>query len=314
MITEFVITAGESRKRLDHFLVHREPQISRSGIQRLIQLGRIRVNARPVKPGRKVKSGDRITIDPPEPQRLVVEGHPVPLDVVYEDDWLIVVNKPPGVVVHPTSGHWSGTLMNALLAHFHSGENRPRSQALAIRPGLVHRLDKETSGVMVVAKTSEAHRKMAGLFERQAISRVYQALVLGIPNEDHGVITRSIGRDRRYSKNFSVDGIDAKSAVTEYGVLQPLGSVASLVRLIPRTGRTHQLRLHMAAIGCPILGDATYGGERVCRIGTMAIRRGMLHAHTLGFQHPYSQEYHEFSASVPADMQSVLTVLLPPHT
>lgn len=302
MITEFVVTAGETRKRLDQFLVHRERDMSRSGLQRLIGLGRIRVNAQVVKSSQKIKPGDRITMDTPQPGPLLVNGEAVPLEILHEDEALLVLNKPAGIVVHPASGNWSGTLVNALLAHFHAqGNSRPLKGGKA-QPGLVHRLDKDTSGVMVIAKTDHAHRVLAAQFEAHSIIRQYEALVWGVPQHDHGVIELAIGRDRVEGKKVSSNTGRPQSAVTEYRVAQKFGNLASHVLLSPRTGRTHQLRAHMASLGCPILGDETYGDQKVCRVMKVSIPRVLLHAKTLGFQHPLSGMFQKYSVNPPSDM------------
>jgi 23S rRNA pseudouridine1911/1915/1917 synthase len=305
MITEFVVTAGETRKRLDQFLVHRERDISRSGLQRLIELGRIRVNAQVVKPSQKIKPGDRITMDTPQPGPLLVNGEAVPLEILHEDEALLVLNKPAGIVVHPASGNWSGTLVNALLAHFHAEGDSGTLNGGKAKPGLVHRLDKDTSGVMVIAKTDHAHRALAAQFEEHSIIRMYEAFVWGAPRHDHGVIKLAIGRDQIEGKKVSSNTARPQSAVTEYRVLQKLGNLASHVMLSPRTGRTHQLRAHMASLGCPILGDETYGDQKVCRVKEIGMPRVMLHARTLGFQHPLSGTFQEYLVRLPSDMQVI---------
>ena len=306
MITEFVVTAGEARKRLDQFLVHRERDMSRSGLQRLIELGRIRVNARVVKPSQKIKPGDHITMDTPQPGPLLVNGEAVPLEILHEDEALLVVNKPAGIVVHPASGNWSGTLVNALLAHFHGkGDSEAHCKSGKAKPGLVHRLDKDTSGVMVIAKTDHVHRVLAAQFEAHSITRIYEALLWQIPRQNHGVIELAIGRDRVDAKKISSNTGRPQSAVTEFRVLQKSGNFASHVMLFPRTGRTHQLRAHMASLGCPILGDETYGDQKVGRVKEIGIPRVMLHARTLGFQHPLSGLFQEYLVSLPSDMQMI---------
>lgn len=309
MITEFVVTAGETHKRLDQFLVNRERDMSRSRLQRLIELGRIRVNARVVKPSHTIKPGDHITMDTPQPGPLLVKGEVVPLEILYEDDVLLVLNKPAGVVMHPASGNWSGTVVNALLAHVQaSGEAGALNERMAL-PGLVHRLDKDTSGVLMVAKTDYALRALAAQFEKHSITRIYQALVWGVPRHEQGVIELPIGRDRGEGKKVSSNTAQPQQAVTEYRVVQT-GGLASQVMLFPRTGRTHQLRVHLASLGCPILGDTMYGGSTVCRVGEIDIPRVMLHAQTLGFRHPVSDAYQEYSSECPIGMQMVLDSLL----
>ena len=303
MITEFFITPGEQRKRLDQFLVHREPEISRSSLQRLIELGRIRVNEKIAKPSQKIKAGDHITMDVPQPGQLEINGSPVPLEILYEDETLIVTNKPAGIVVHPTSGNWTGTLLNSLLAHF---ENTQQSH---LNPGMVHRLDKDTSGIMVVAKNPEAHRALAFQFEHHTITRTYEALTWGAPPDDDGVITLAIGRDITNPKKHSGHTDMAHHAITNYHVSHRYGDIASHLILHPQTGRTHQLRVHLASLNVPILGDRVYGGDQVASTEMPGIPRLMLHAQTLGFQHPTSGIFQEYTISCPPDMQTVRQTL-----
>lgn len=310
MITEFLVTPGEIPKRLDRFLVHRERDISRSSLQRLIELGRIRVNAKLVKSSQKIKPGDCITMDTPQPGPLLVSGKVVPLDILHEDEALLVLNKPAGIVVHPASGHWTGTLVNALLAHFQSKELSAGCVRGVVKPRVVHRLDKDTSGVMVIAKTGLAHRGLAAQFEKHAVPRMYEAFVRGLPPREHGVIDTAIGRDQREGKMMSCNTARSRRAITEYRVVQNIGIRASRLLLFPRTGRTHQLRAHLASIGCPILGDEMYGGLDARRFTETDIPRVMLHARALGFQHPVSATAHEFSVGLPSDMHVVLQSLL----
>ena len=310
MITEFVVTAGETRKRLDQFLVNRERDISRSRLQRLIELGRIRVNNRMVRPSHTIKPGDHITMDVPQPGPLLVDGKAMPLEILHEDEVLLVLNKPAGVVVHPASGNWKGTVINALLAHFQNHDDAEMSLGKTAQPGLVHRLDKDTSGVMVVAKTEQAHSTLAAQFEKHSIARIYEALVWGVLRQEQGVIELPIGRDRGEPKKVSSNTAQPQRAVTEYRIVRKLGNLASQVTLSPRTGRTHQLRVHLASLGCPILGDETYGGQKVCRVTEINIPRVMLHARTLGFQHPVSGIFQEYSVDLPLDMQGICQSLL----
>jgi 23S rRNA pseudouridine1911/1915/1917 synthase len=305
MITQFVVAEGERIKRLDAFLVSHERRVSRSSLQRLILAGRIRVNADVVKPSQKIKPGDRITIDKPEPGPLIVDNKPVSLELLYEDEALLVVNKPAGVVVHPTSGNWNGTLLNGLLEHLQSSGKTNGLNKANVDPGLVHRLDKETSGVMVVAKTDQAHRVLCSQFEKHTITRTYEALVYGTPTEDIGTIDVPIGRDVINGKKVSTKTTKPQDAITEFKVLQQVGDVAYHVELTPHTGRQHQLRVHMASLGCPILGDRAYGGQKVCRIGEIDIPRMLLHARILGFRHPTSEKWEEFFIRMPAEMEVV---------
>ncbi len=309
MITEFLVTAGEQPKRLDVFLVHREREISRSALQRLIEMGRIRINDQVAKASQKIKPGDKITMDVPKPEPLELKGESIPLAIVFEDDHLLVINKPSGIVVHPAPGHWSGTLVNALLHHFQTSGGTVSTIGGKERPGLVHRLDKETSGVMVIAKTDMAHRALAGQFKHHTIVRVYEALICGVPKKSHGLIDLAIGRDTRERKKFSARTTNPRTSVTEYRLSRRYGTVASHVLLFPRTGRTHQLRVHLTWLGHPILGDSTYGGRKVCSIQEIALPRVMLHARTLGFTHPVSGQPLEFTSPYPSDMADVAQAL-----
>ncbi len=309
MRTELVVTAGESPKRLDLFLANREPELSRSALQRLILDGRITINGQAVKPSQKIKPGDRIVLEIPRPEPLELKPEPIPLDVLYEDEALVVLNKPAGLVVHPAPGHWSGTLVNALLHHFDRPDGSLSSIGGKERPGLVHRLDKETSGVMVVAKTDQAHRSLAGQFKQHSITRVYEALAWGTLKKSEGAIELAIGRDTKERKKFSARTAHPRASATGYKVLQRLGKLATLVELRPRTGRTHQIRVHLAALGHPVLGDPTYGGRKVKALDEIAIPRVMLHARTLGFVHPTTGRPLEFSAPAPSDFARVFDAL-----
>jgi 23S rRNA pseudouridine1911/1915/1917 synthase len=306
MITEFIVTSGEQPKRLDVFLVNRERDISRSALQRLIEHGRIRINDQPVKPSQKIKPGDKITMDVPKAEPLELQGEDIPLEVLFEDNHLLVLNKPAGIVVHPAPGNWSGTLVNALLHHFQTSGGTVSTIGGKERPGLVHRLDKETSGVMVIAKTDQAHRHLATQFKQHTITRIYEALVWGIPKKSHGLIELAIGRDSKERKKFSVRTARPKESATEYKVDRRFGNLAAHVVLVPRTGRTHQLRVHLASLGHPILGDPTYGGRKVCSLNGHEIPRVMLHARTLGFHHPRTGEFHEYGMSCPLDMKQMI--------
>ncbi|MBH0177187.1 MAG: RluA family pseudouridine synthase, partial [Nitrospira sp.] len=253
----------------------------------------------------KIKPGDKITMDVPKPEPLALKGEAIPLDVLYEDDALLILNKPAGIVVHPAPGNWTGTLVNALLHHFQTSGGTVSSIGGKERPGLVHRLDKETSGVMVIAKTDQAHRHLAAQFKDHTITRMYEALIWGVPKKGRGLIELAIGRDSKERKKFSARTARPKESVTEYHVDRRYGKLAAHVLLYPRTGRTHQLRVHLTSLGHPILGDQTYGGKKVCAIDSIEIPRVMLHARTLGFQHPTTGEVQEFTRPFPVDMETV---------
>jgi 23S rRNA pseudouridine1911/1915/1917 synthase len=309
MITEFIVTSGEQPKRLDVFLVNRERDISRSALQRLIGLGRIRINDEVVKPSQKIKPGDKITMDVPKPEPLELKGEAIPLEVLYEDEAVLVLNKPAGIVVHPAPGHWTGTLVNALLHHFQTSGGTISTIGGKERPGLVHRLDKETSGVMIIAKTDQSHRHLAAQFKHHTITRVYEAFIFGVPKKGRGLIDLAIGRDAKERKIFSARTSRPKESITEYRVDRRYGNLSAHVLLYPRTGRTHQLRVHLTSLGHPILGDQTYGGRKVRMIEQLEIPRVMLHAKTLGFQHPVTGEVQEFTRQFPADMETVAVAL-----
>ncbi|MBI4002920.1 MAG: RluA family pseudouridine synthase [Nitrospira defluvii] len=306
---EFVITAGESAKRIDLFLANRDPTFSRSALQRLIEEGCIQINGRTVRPSQKIKPGDRIRLEVPRPEPLDLQPEAIPFEILHEDADLLVLNKPAGLVVHPAPGNWSGTLVNALLHHFATSGVTPSHIGGKERPGLVHRLDKETSGVMVIAKTDQSHRALAAQFKLHTITRVYEALVWGVPKKGHGLIDLAIGRDTKERKKFSPRTTKPKPSATDYQVEQRYGKIAARVKLSPRTGRTHQLRVHLTSIEHPILGDKTYGGTKVMTVDGVAIPRVMLHARTLGFTHPTGGMFHQFDVPCPPDMQQVQDLL-----
>ncbi|HEY6084175.1 MAG TPA: RluA family pseudouridine synthase [Nitrospira sp.] len=313
MITEFLVTSGEQPKRLDVFLVNRERDISRSALQRLILTGRIRINDQMVKPSHKIKPGDKITMDVPKPEPLELKGEAIPLEVLCEDDHLLVLNKPSGIVVHPAPGNWTGTLVNALLHHFQTSGGTISTIGGKERPGLVHRLDKDTSGVMVIAKTDLAHRNLAAQFKQHTITRIYEALIWGVPRKGHGLIELAIGRDTKERKKFSARTSRPKESATEYQIDRRFGKLAAHTLLYPRTGRTHQLRVHLASLGHPILGDPTYGGRKVSNINGLEIPRVMLHARVLGFHHPTTGEFTRYERPSPPDMEKIMHVLSPPR-
>lgn len=302
------MTAGEQPKRLDRFLANREPTLSRSALQRLISEGHITINGQTVRPSQKIKPGDRIVLDVPRPEPLELKPEPIPLEVLFEDDSLVVLNKPAGLVVHPAPGHWSGTLVNALLHHFHRPGGSLSSVGGKERPGLVHRLDKDTSGVLVVAKTDQAHRALAAQFKQHSITRIYEALVWGAMKKREGLVELAIGRDSKERKKFSARTARPKPSATAYTVIQRLGGSATHVELRPRTGRTHQIRVHLLSLGHPVLGDAVYGGRKVKMLGDVTIPRTMLHARTLGFRHPVTGEVMEFTTPPPPDMDALIAL------
>lgn len=313
----FVADKGQNMLRIDKFLSVRIEGISRNRIQQAAEADCILVNGQSVKSNYKVKPLDVISIVMDRPRReLEIIPENIPLNVVYEDDALMVINKPAGMVVHPGHGNYTGTLVNAVAYHLHrdniSDINDPRL-------GLVHRIDKDTSGLLLVAKTPEAKTNLSGQFFRKETKRVYVALVWGNPAEDHGTVEGNIGRDPNDRMRMRVfpDGEQGKAAVTHYSVLERFGYV-TLVQCRLETGRTHQIRVHMKHIGHPLFNDERYGGNEILR-GTRFTKykqfiancfalcpRQCLHAQTLGFVHPTTEEELYFESDIPEDMQSVI--------
>lgn len=311
-----VVPPRAKKMRLDLYLIREEIGLSRSRIQRLIDEGKILVNGQPTKHGHPVHPNEEILVTIPEPEKLTVAPEDVPLDVLYEDEHLVVVNKPAGMVVHPAAGNYSGTLVNALLHHC----QHLSSIGGLLRPGIVHRLDKGTSGVMVVAKTDEAHMGLADQIQKRSLSRRYLALVWGRFERSWGKIEAPIGRHRFNRKRMAVAGTRGREAVTNYKVLEDSG-FCSYLSLELETGRTHQIRVHLAHLGHPVFGDPKYGG-RTKRIAPLSlidqelayrllklIDRQALHAATLRFVHPKTSQAMELSTEPPADMAAVLTHL-----
>jgi len=291
---EFSVDVGG--ERLDRYLAGRLSDLSRSFVQRLIQDGRVTVNGQPSKASCRLRPGDYITVHlpPPEPSSLVAEAFP--LDIVYEDADLIVVNKPPGLVVHPAAGHARGTLVNALLAHCPEIAGTGGQE----RPGIVHRLDRDTSGLIVVAKTHRAYNSLTRQIAERKITKVYLALVHGQPVPPEGIIEAPVGRDPRHRQRMAVV-TGGREARTLYRLRERLGEYA-LLEVRPETGRTHQIRLHLASIGHPVAGDHVYGRRD-------GLPRQFLHAWRLGFRLPSSGEYREFQAELPDDLRQVLANL-----
>ncbi len=314
----FVADQGQGFLRIDKFLVNRIENASRNKIQEAADEGCILVNNQPVKSSYKVKPHDVITVVmkyPPREIQILPEN--IPLDIVYEDDVLIIINKPPGMVVHPGYGNYTGTLVNALAWHF---RDQPWFNANDPRPGLVHRIDKDTSGLLVVAKSEEAKIHLARQFFDKTSSRTYHAIVWGRVPEMEGTITGNIGRSIRDRKQMTVfpDGDQGKHAVTHYKVLEYLGYV-TLVECKLETGRTHQIRAHFKYIGHTLFNDERYGGDLILKGSTFSkynqfvkncfdiLPRQALHAKTLGFIHPTTNRYKEFDSDLPEDMTRVIT-------
>jgi 23S rRNA pseudouridine1911/1915/1917 synthase len=296
---EWTIEAGDAGMRIDKFLNGRLPDLSRTHIQELIKSGSVTVNGQSVKPNYKVAANDIIVMERPEPEPLDVRPENIPLDILYEDEEIIVVNKPRGMVVHPAPGHLSGTLVNALLAHCRdlSGING------VLRPGIVHRIDKDTSGVLVCAKTDRAHRALAEQIKAKVTHRIYKAIAHGVFEHDHGTIDAPIGRDEYDRKKMAVTRKNAKEAITHFFVEERFKNYTYVTCRL-ETGRTHQIRVHLAYIGHPVAGDPKYGPRKTLDIDGQA-----LHAAELGFSHPATGEWMIFRAPLPEDMARLLEQL-----
>ncbi|EHL76818.1 MULTISPECIES: RluA family pseudouridine synthase [Bacillus] len=295
---EHVITEEEQHQRIDKVLSQWNEDWSRSQVQEWIKEGRVTVNGATVKANYKCEADDRIVISVPEPEVLEITPENMDLDIYYEDRDVIVVNKPRGMVVHPAPGHLSGTLVNGLMAHCKdlSGING------VLRPGIVHRIDKDTSGLLMAAKNDYAHEKLSQQLSNKTVTRKYKAIVHGVIPHDVGTIDAPIGRDPKDRQKMAVVE-NGKHAVTHFRVLERF-SQYSLIECELETGRTHQIRVHMKYIGHPLAGDPKYGPKK-----TLNIEGQALHAEVLGFIHPRTEEYLEFKAPLPDDFSRILTFL-----
>jgi 23S rRNA pseudouridine1911/1915/1917 synthase len=294
--------------RLDTWLARALPELSRARIQALISEGAVLLDGRAVRPSARLRGGEEVTVAVPEPVAAVAAPEPLPLTIVHEDARLLVVDKPAGMAVHPGAGRVSGTLVNALLHHVRdlSGVGG------VLRPGIVHRLDRGTSGLMVVAKDDDAHRALAAQFASRTVEKEYLAIVHGVPRARQGVIEAAIGRDPVHRKRMSVRAPRGRTARSAYTVEEALDG-AALLRVRIHTGRTHQIRVHLASLGHPIAGDATYGGTRTpssrgprARAALQAFTRPALHAARLAFTHPGTGGRVSFESGLPGDLQGLL--------
>ena len=295
---EFTVPAQDSGQRLDRWLAGACEEISRSQLQTLIEQGNVTVDGRPANKKDKTVPGSVIKILLPAPQPIEAQPQNIPLDIVYEDSSLLVVNKPKGMVVHPAPGNPDGTLVNALLYHC-SGELSGIGGA--IRPGIVHRIDKDTSGLLVVAKTDSAHQALSEQMSVHAIHRVYHAVVYGNLREDEGFVEAPIGRDPRDRKKMAVTQLNSKYAYTGWRVLERFGNFTYIACQL-KTGRTHQIRVHMASIGHPLAGDPVYGPRNCIK----KLEGQCLHAKELGFTHPATGEWMQFNSDLPDWFQDYL--------
>ena len=314
------VPALRTGERLDRFLATAQTDLSRNRLQALIRAGRVQVNGRPGRASQRLKSGDRVLLELPGPEELRTGGlkpEARPLEVVFEDAWLLVLDKPAGLVVHPGAGAPTGTLVHALLHHYPAiagvgGEGRP---------GIVHRLDKDTSGLMVVAKTNRAYRALVEAMRQRTVKRTYRALVWGSPPHDEGTLGAPIGRDPRDRKRMAVVRRGGKPAITRWRVLERFGRQAASLEVRLETGRTHQIRVHLSHLGLPVVGDPVYGGRGKKQLsrgegerslaGALfeGLKRQALHASELEFLHPVSGKQLRFTAPVPEDFARALEML-----
>lgn len=285
-------------QRVDKFISEQVLELTRSHVQKLISDGQVLVDGKQVKANAKLKEGKIVTVELPPPKELLLEAEEIELDIVYEDDCMLVVNKPQGMVVHPACGNYNGTLVNALLNHCKDGLSEING---VIRPGIVHRIDKDTSGLLLVAKDNEAHISLSEQIKAHTLTREYIALVYGNIKEDCGTIDAPIGRHNSDRKKMCVTDKNSRNAVTHYTVLERHNGYC-FVKCKLETGRTHQIRVHMAYIGHPVIGDPVYGPKK----SKFPEKAQLLHAKTVGFIHPKTKEYMEFHTEIPQRFKKYL--------
>lgn len=296
----FVIQKNQ-QMRLDKYLAEQFPEQTRSYLQKLIKEGQVLVNGKAVKSGYQLSFGDEVSVDIPEPKELDVEPQEMDLDIVYEDDDVILINKPKGMVVHPAPGHTTDTLVNGLL---HYCEGHLSGINGVARPGIVHRIDRDTTGILIVCKNDMSHNSIAAQLKEHSITRRYRALVHGNLKSDKGTVEGPIGRHPVDRKKMAINERNGKPAVTHYEVLERFGNY-TYIECVLETGRTHQIRVHMASIGHPLVGDEVYGPAKC----PFKLQGQCLHAMVLGFVHPRTGEYMEFSAELPEYFQELLKKL-----
>ncbi|HEY9419008.1 MAG TPA: RluA family pseudouridine synthase [Candidatus Udaeobacter sp.] len=296
---QFVVPENEAKIRLDRFLANKLPEYSRSRLQQLVRTGFVRLNGATTRPRRLVRSGDKIELTETPLEKIDNQPEPIPLEVLFEDKDIIVINKPPGLVVHPGAGHRQHTLVNALLSHCPTLSGIGGKE----RPGIVHRLDKETSGCLVVAKNDWAHRELSRQFAERRVEKIYLALIAGKLRKEAGVIEEKIGRHPVHRQRMSVASARGRPAKTDYRIVCS-GDQASLVECRLYSGRTHQIRVHLHHLGHPVLGDKVYAAHLAKNFP-----RHMLHAWKLGFRHPCSGESKSFEAPLPDDFTTAMKII-----
>jgi 23S rRNA pseudouridine1911/1915/1917 synthase len=297
---ETVIVCDKGGERIDVYISMSLEDMSRNSVQKLISEGRVTVNQKKIKSNYKTKINDEIKIIIPEPELLDVKAENIDLSIVYEDDDLAVINKPQGMVVHPAAGHYGGTLVNGLMYHL---KNLSSINGV-MRPGIVHRLDKNTSGLMLVAKNDKSHNFLANCLKEHSINRIYYALVEGNVKDDDGKVDAPLGRSEKDRKKRAVTSKNSKCAVTNYQVVKRYGKY-TLLKLKLETGRTHQIRVHMKYIGHAVVGDDVYGSK----LNKFGLEGQLLHSKSVGFIHPTTKEYMEFDSELPEYFQRVLKII-----
>ena len=304
MLEEYTVEESQSGMRLDKFLTEIYPDQTRSFLQKLVKSGEIKVNGKPViKAGFVVEGGDQVSASIPTPQAVEIEAENIPLDILYEDADVLIVNKPKGMVVHPSAGHYSGTLVNAIMYHCADSLSGINGE---IRPGIVHRIDMDTTGALIICKNDAAHVDIAEQIKEHTVTRRYRGIVCGVVKEDEGTIEGAIGRHPTQRKKMAINEKNGKPAITHYKVLQRFAKYTYMEFRL-ETGRTHQIRVHMASIGHQLLGDELYGNPK--NLAMKGLQGQTLHAMVIGFVHPTTHEYMEFEAPLPEYFQNLLQKL-----
>lgn len=299
---EFEVLGEQEGERLDKYLSIIYPDISRSFFQKLIKEEHVMINSRAEKANYRIKAEDMIRIFFPDATPTAIEPENIPIDILYEDEDLLIVNKPKGMVVHPSAGHYSGTLVNAVMYHCSNSLSGINGE---IRPGIVHRIDMDTTGSLIVCKNDESHIKIAEQIKVHSVNRIYEGIVCGVVKNDEGTIEGAIGRHPNDRKKMAINEKNGKPAITHYKVLKRFEKY-TYMQFKLETGRTHQIRVHMASIGHPLLGDMVYGHEKS---KFKHLQGQTLHAKTIGFVHPTSNEYVEFSAPLPEYFENLINQL-----